>query len=132
MPQPPQFWKLDSVSTHVPLQSVASIAQAHCPPTHDLPPAHDVPHMPQFAGSLPVSTQLFEQFVSGPQSLAHWPALHTWDGPHAVPHAPQFCGSSERSTHAPLHASRPTSHTHAPWLHVSPFAVLHVVPHMPQ
>ena len=72
---------------------------------HSLPPVHGVPHAPQLAISLFVSTQEAVQFVRlRAQPSAHAPWLQTPSVPvQAVPHAPQFFGSFVRFAHAVPH-----------------------------
>jgi len=74
VPQAPQFWKLESRSTHMPLQSVRPTSQVHLPVTQICPAEHALSHAPQFAGSLPVSTQPPPHFVRVPQSPAQTPS----------------------------------------------------------
>jgi len=65
---------------------------------------HVVPHVPQLAGSLEVSTQELPHFVVPPAQLsAHAPAEQTCPGVHAVPQTPQLSGSLVTSTQPPLH-----------------------------
>ena len=64
--------------------------------------AHTLPHAPQFAGLLLVSTHAPEHIVvPAPHETAHIPAEHTCPAAHAFPHAPQFARSVARSRHAP-------------------------------
>jgi hypothetical protein len=82
-----------------------------------------VPHVPQFAASLFVSTQALLQFVSPvPQSFAQLPEEQTSPAAHALPHAPQFAGSDASSTHVPLHSVVPAGQAHA----AAPPALTHV------
>ena len=61
-----------------------------------------MPHAPQFAASLCVSTQLPLQSVSNPQpAVVHVPVLQTAGDVQAFAHMPQLAGSFVRSTHAP-------------------------------
>jgi hypothetical protein len=68
-----------------------------------------VPHAPQFAGSLRVSTQAPEQ-VLRPPVHAHWPATQRLAPVQAVPQAPQFARSLRVSTQAPPQLVRPVAH----------------------
>jgi hypothetical protein len=64
------------------------------------PAAHAVPHAPQLAVSLCVSTQAALQAtrpVAHP--VLHAPELQTWLDPHAVAQVPQWAGSDVTSTH---------------------------------
>jgi hypothetical protein len=49
--------------THAPLQLTNPAGQVHVPATHELPDPHGVPHAPQFALSVAVSTQPLRHWV---------------------------------------------------------------------
>ncbi len=77
---------------------------AHLLPVQTCPLEHFVPHVPQFAGSTLVSTQVAPQsVVPPPQPAPHLPWEHSWPELHVVPHLPQLALSLWVSTHAPLH-----------------------------
>jgi hypothetical protein len=50
-------------STQTPLQAVRPVGQRHAPLTHAVPPPQALPHAPQFAMSVAMSTQAPEQFI---------------------------------------------------------------------
>lgn len=61
---------------------------------HVWPLPHTVPHMPQFVGSLVVSTQAPPQSVVPPmQFAAQAPLEQTWPPGQMVPHMPQLLES---------------------------------------
>ena len=68
-------------------------ALAHEPAAQDWEAAHLVPHAPQFAGSVFVSTHFPLHRVSVP-AHPHWPFAQTWPVGHACPHDPQFFAST--------------------------------------
>jgi len=54
---------------------------------------HALPHAPQLAVSLVVSTQAAPQVVLSPQAGAQAPFWQTRPAAQALPHPPQFWGS---------------------------------------
>lgn len=82
-----------------------------------------MPHAPQFAGSLFVSTQRFPHcVVPPPHEESHLPFEQNSLGAHAVPHAPQFAGSKSVTVQTPLQSVAPGPH----WL-LPPVPVLVLV-----
>jgi hypothetical protein len=76
---------------------------------------HVVPHAPQFAPSLVVSTHAPEQSVRPvPQPLVeHAPDEQTSPVAHAFAQLPQFAGSLPVSTQAPPQSIVPAGQVHA-------------------
>jgi hypothetical protein len=92
---------------------------------------HAVPHAPQLAGSVSVSTHMLAQSVSPVAHIAaQLPAVQTSPDAQAVPHVPQFPGSVSVSTHAPPHEVSPVGQPQLPPVHISPDA--QAVPQPPQ
>ena len=57
---------------------------------------HTVPHVPQLATSLVVSTHApLQAVVPDGQVATHAPDAHTSSAPQCVPHAPQLAGSAQ-------------------------------------
>jgi hypothetical protein len=109
------------VSTQDPLQLVVPVGQVlrHALFAHTAPPRHVLPHPPQFAASLAVSTQVDPQIVC-PAGQAHVP-LHTCPPVHALPQPPQLAGSAAVSTHVPPHSVCPACvHAHCPFTQALP------------
>jgi hypothetical protein len=102
VPHAPQFWKLTSRSTQALLQSVVPTSQEHCPTEQICPAGQTLPHAPQLATSLWVSTQLAPHSTSGDvHPAAQFPVSHTWFAPQTLPQVPQFAGSCESRTQLP-------------------------------
>jgi hypothetical protein len=122
MPQPPQFVLLDCVSTQLPSPGGKKppILNAHCvspagqlqvPFVHVPPKGQFVPHEPQLAGSVDLSTHMDatdpgknpceEHRVSpaSPQPAAHLLSKHVVPPVQALPQRPQFALSEVGSTH---------------------------------
>jgi len=97
---------------------------------------HTLPHAPQLAVSLAVSTQAAPQVVLVAQSSAHTPLSQTCPEPQTLPHAPQFFGSELLSTQAPEHCAYPLLQVTAhfpPEQVATPFTVDgQALPHVPQ
>jgi len=116
LPQPPQCAVLLVVSTQFPEQAVSAPQLVlHAPPKHVSPTAQTLPHCPQFAESVAVSTQPVLHFARPgsqrkSQTLASHVAVPNAGALHAVVQLPQCCGSAAVSTQAPLQAVRPASH----------------------
>jgi hypothetical protein len=84
LPQLPQSPWLVKMSVQLPPHTISPAAHWHVPPAQVWPPMHVVPHVPQFALSLAVSTQALLQFVSPvPQAPAHAPEEQTSPAAHA-------------------------------------------------
>jgi hypothetical protein len=75
----------------MPLQ-VGPLVHAHAPPAHACPVGHLLPHPPQLAASVCVSTQAPRQTVF-PAGQTHCPPLQTWAPLQALPQVPQFAVS---------------------------------------
>ena len=72
------------------------------PAMHASPALQIVPHAPQFASSLAVSTQPPPQPVVPPGQLSmHTPEAHTLPAVQLTAQPPQCPGSTVRSLHAP-------------------------------
>jgi hypothetical protein len=109
-PHPPQLFLSVCSFTHEPLHAVKPPAQTavHAPPTQMALALvtfveHALPHFPQSAGSVWVSTHAPEQSVGavGGHVETHVEFEHTL-APQLMPHMPQFWRSLVVSTHAPL------------------------------
>jgi hypothetical protein len=70
VPQAPQFFGSDCLSTQRPEQSVSLPLQPHVPVLHVSPTAQVFPQAPQFSGSLFVSTHCAPQLVVPARQLA--------------------------------------------------------------
>jgi hypothetical protein len=92
---------------------------------------HWVLQLPQWLGSLVVSTHEPPQFV-WPWEQIGWQTdcEQTWPLPQACPQLPQLLLSLVRSTHAPLHAVLLEGQLHTPLVHVAPPG--QAWPHRPQ
>jgi hypothetical protein len=101
---------------HVPLHAVMPTGHRHKPPKHHVPALHVLPHAPQLALSVLVSTHPPLQLVVPPEHAAeeHAPPWQVWVLVHIVPHAPQLLGSVAVLVHAPAvpHALFPTGQLH--------------------
>jgi hypothetical protein len=87
------------------LQDVRPLPHAHFP-AEQVPPAHAVPHAPQLAASVWVSTHVVPHWVfGGLQGAVQTPEMQVSLAPHCVPHAPQFAGSMAVFVQAPLHST---------------------------
>jgi hypothetical protein len=85
----------------VPVQ-VRPLVQAHSPPAHACPVGHLLPHLPQLAASVCVSTQAPRQSAF-PAGQTHCPALQTWAPLQAWPQVPQFALSVRTLVQALAH-----------------------------
>jgi hypothetical protein len=92
------------------------------PAMQTLPPVQTVPHVPQFEGSVVVSTHVPPHPVF--PGAQHKPLLHVAPAVQTVPHAPQLLESELRSRHAPPQFVVPPPHVrpHTPPEHSSPVA----------
>jgi len=90
-------------------------APTQVPPLQLAPAAHALPHAPQLAVLVCVSTQLASHCTS-PLSHFDLQALveQTWPLWHATPHAPQASGFDVRSTQLVPQLDWPTAHPAAP------------------
>jgi len=81
------------------------------------------PHEPQFAESVPVSTQLDPHMLVGERHV-QVPPLQSAPMGHAWPHEPQFAGFVVVSMHTPVHdiVDPMQLARHMPALHTSPAA----------
>jgi len=70
----------------------------HAPSAQSSAAAQALPHCPQFAGSLVVSTHASPHWLVPPPQM-HWPLEQSCPMPHAWPQAPQFCGSRSVLVH---------------------------------
>ena len=119
-PHVPQFWALLDRFTHAPAHITPPNGHPQTPPEQDSPTGHAVPQLPQFAGSLDVSTQLRVPQACSPAAHVAWqvPVEQTGVVPEqASPQVPQLSGSAVVLVQAELQ-------------HASPSA--QVVPHAPQ
>jgi hypothetical protein len=93
-------------------------------------PPHATPHAPQFALSVPRSTQALLQTVCEAGHVQA-PPLHAEPVTvHAIPQPLQFAPSVFVSTHFPLQATCVPGHVHLLATHEAPVA--HLFPHVPQ
>lgn len=131
MPQPPQFSVSKEVFTQCPLQYLPPSEQpaAHVPPMQVNPAPHALPHAPQFALSLVVSTQLPEQVVFPPVQ-AHAPLWQVVPPEQVLEHPPQLLLSLWKSTQTPPQIDWPAAQAHVPLWQVLP--PVQARPHEPQ
>ncbi|MCB9595307.1 MAG: hypothetical protein H6719_21490 [Sandaracinaceae bacterium] len=145
-PQPPQLFWSAVVLRHEEPQHTEPGAPVHTgpkvlpqrqiPDPQVSPVAHIRPHVPQFASSVPVFTQLVPQHSCDEEEHASAPgveeprvvphshrssaALQVSPAPHAAPHAPQLPGSIACSQPgSPSQSRKPALHTQAPPVQVS-------------
>ena len=102
--------------THAPLQFVSGIGHAvvHTPLLQTWFAPHERPHMPQFDGSLRVSTHCPPAHTVSGKLQKHAPPTHAMPGSHFARHAPQLFGSLCVLTHWPLQNVWPAAHRHMP------------------
>jgi hypothetical protein len=131
-PHSPQCRLLVRVFTHPPAQRRVPLGHIddvgwQLPPAHAWPDAHGLPHPPQFAGSLEVSTHVAPH-ADRPGLQPQLPAAHTCALLHVFPQSPQLTGSVVTSVQRmpqvlavlgqvqvpPTQASVPQSVPHAP------------------
>ena len=111
---------------------------AHMPSEQRWSTGHALPHVPQFAASVPRSAQYIAPLVAFVQALygiphvaVHVPAEQTEPAAHALPHVPQFALSLCVSTQAPPQNMPPAPvHVHAPETQAWPAP--HALPQAPQ
>jgi hypothetical protein len=74
-------------------EKLTAAPQVQADASQTLPPVQALPHLPQCAAAVAVSTQAPPQLVgaSAGQEVTHAPAPHATS--HALPHLPQFFGS---------------------------------------
>jgi hypothetical protein len=127
-----QFFGSLVMSVQTPLQSTVGSAQEHVLMLHVLPPVHAVPHAPQLAVLVVVSTHAFTQSVrAGSHVALHALALQTSPALHLVTQAPQWSGSLASSAQTPPQSVAVGEvHTHIAFEHVKPAP--QTFPHAPQ
>jgi hypothetical protein len=105
LPQAPQFWLSEVVSTQIPLQYVSPAGQTdvQTPLLQLVPVAHVLPHAPQFLLSETVLTQVPLQDVC-PAGHVQTPLEHVAVLEQIMPHVPQFKLSVKRLVHFLLQA----------------------------
>ena len=88
LPQSPQLFASFLTSVHAPAQVFAGAAHPQAPATHDgVTPLQALPHVPQFAGSVVVSTQRPPHIA--PDVQVHVPDTHAFPAPQALGQEPQ-------------------------------------------
>jgi hypothetical protein len=135
---PPQLAGSDVRSTQpTPGQSVCPLAQPQTPPEQVSPVGQGLPHPPQWAGSVCVSTQSGSPRESvhrarEPHELAQTPAAQTWPAWQLSPQLPQLRPSLARSTQLPPQLISPPGQLvrQFPPAHTSPF--VQALPQAPQ
>ena len=134
MPQPPQWRLSEVVSRQAPPQEERPAGQvswqAPLAQVGD-PVGHACAQLPQFCGSVIVSTHVPAQSVV-PVGQPHLPSMHALPAPHAVPQPPQFSGSDLMSRQAPLQAISGGAHEPAHWPTEQTWPAGHIVPQPPQ
>jgi hypothetical protein len=117
LPQAPQFFASAAGLMQPSPQLSCPEGQTQAPMLHVSLVAQALPHVPQFAGSLPTSTQAGAHALRpAAQVAAQTPTLQTWPEGQAVPQAPQFAGSWPGSTQLPPQASWPAPQVTPPSL----------------
>jgi len=111
------------------------IGQEHMPAAQVCPIGQAVPHEPQLALSLAVSTQVIAapvpQTVRGAvHATAQRPVVQVCPIGQALPHMPQWVSLDCTSTHASPQRIWPVGHAHAPAVQLCPPE--HAIPHAPQ
>ena len=96
---PHRTWPVGQSSRQVPL-------------THSSVGPHTVAQLPQWFGSVAVSTHEPPHCIVllGQVIVVHWPALQTSSGPHWWPHVPQLSWSVSVNTQSPLQSVSPGPH----------------------
>jgi hypothetical protein len=77
------------VSTQLPSQLVLPVGHEHMPVVQLCPTPHDIPHAPQLAGAVEVSTQTPLQLACPAWQPPQTPAEQLAPSAHALPQAPQ-------------------------------------------
>jgi hypothetical protein len=154
MPQPPQFVLLDWVSVQLPSPAnggkppnesahcVSPAGQLQVPFVHVPPKGQLVPHEPQLALSVDLSTHMDvrdpgrnpceEHLVSpaSPQPAAHLLLKHVVPPLQTLPHRPQLALFEVGSTHVAAHRMSEDEHWHIPFTQLAPPG--HCWPQVPQ
>jgi len=131
----PQCVRSESVSTQtIPPPTVQIVLgrlhiTVHREAAQNCPAGHALPHAPQFAALVDVSTHAPPQ-NDCPLGQRHAPMTQLCPPEHALPHAPQCTLLTPVSTHEPAQSIRPMGHWHAPMTHICP--ATHALPHAPQ
>src|SRR5687767_1088717 len=96
------------MSVQLPAHAVVPAGQLamHVDAPQTSPAAQTVVHIPQWVGSLVISTQTPPQSVS-PPGHAHIPARHSIPPEQTTPQAPQLVSSLSRLTQVPPQSVRP-------------------------
>jgi hypothetical protein len=137
LPQAPQLRVSVWVLTHIAgiPQAVEPMGHRHTPITQPWPAGHALPHEPQLALSVCVSTQVcaapMPQIVRGAvQSTRHAPAMQLCPIGQALPQAPQLALSVCVFTQAPPQVICPIGQVQTPAIQVCPAE--HALPQPPQ
>jgi hypothetical protein len=107
LPQAPQFRGSLASERQTPSQRIVPVGQAHAPEMHDPPPPQTRSQLPQWFGSVAVSTHSAPQLVCPGAVQLQPPLRQVWPGPHRFPQPPQFAESLRRSAHVSPQASSP-------------------------
>jgi len=108
LPQAPQFRGSLASERQTPSQSMVPAGQTHAPEMHDPPPPQARSQLPQWFGSVAVSTHSSPQLVCPGAAQLQARLRQVWPAPHRFPQPPQFATSLRRSAHVSPQASRPT------------------------
>jgi hypothetical protein len=101
----PQFIASLATSVHTPAQICSSCGHPHFPSAQVADEGHAIPHAPQFAASVDVSTHDVPHDTRPiAHAASHAPAEHASPASHTWPHEPQFFASFVKSTQALPHA----------------------------
>ena len=106
LPQAPQFCGSLASERQTPSQTTVPAGQAHDPEMHDWPPPQARSQLPQWFGSVAVSTHWSPQLVCPGAAQPQPPLRQVWLGPHRFPQPPQFAESVRRSVHVAPQALR--------------------------
>ena len=135
VPHDPQLAALLARSTHAPAHAVAGAAQvsvAHAPATQACVEAHRTPHAPQWASSVPRSTQAREQLTVPVGHVdTQLPAEHAIEKKQLRPQVPQLDDSAS-VVHRPLQRLCPAGHGRTQPPATQRSSALHARPHCPQ
>jgi hypothetical protein len=132
VPHAPQLFGSLASERQKPPQSEVLSGHVQEPATQVVPWAHATPHLPQFAGSVLVSTHASPHAVCPVPGHAQAPPTQLCAPEHGVVQLPQCSLSVEVSTQSAPHATSPTAHEepHVPLAQTSPAS--HAWLHDPQ
>jgi hypothetical protein len=107
LPHAPQFRASLSSDRQVPSQKTVPAGHAHDPEMHAWPPPQAWSQLPQWFGSVAVSTHASAQLVCPGAEQPQTPFRHACSDPHRFPQLPQLAESVRRSAHVAPHVASP-------------------------